>query len=173
MSYLEFLAQWYNLLYLALAGAGTALLLFRHRGDRDLLFPGAAFVAVGAVGLTLNGAVHDLGLGSPADYLALVLGVSAATGTAVGWGVRKLRDRWFPPVTGMRWNPTQEEGSEAQVVTSEVTGEPGSGRAQWQDADGHLVIVRCHTDGEPLRFGKQVRLVEYYAEGDSYLVVPR
>lgn len=173
MSYLEFLGRWYNLLYLALAGAGTVLLLFRRRGDRDLLFPGAALVADGVVGLTLNGAVHDLGLGSPADHFAIVLGISVATGVAVGWGVRRLRDRWFPPVTGVRWNPTQAEGNEARVVTSEVTEEPGSGRAQWQDADGHLVVVRCHIEGEPLGFGKEVRLVEYDAEGESYLVVPR
>jgi len=161
VNYGEFLLQWYNLLFLAVGAGGLGLALYSRRRGRDSLPVGATALAAAVAGLTLNGAVHDLGLG------ALVLGAGA------GWALTRARDRWFPPIEGVRWNPPGQEGAEARVVSSSVEEEPGSGRAQWQDEDGVVTLVRCHTAEGSMKFGARVRLEEYDEEGSSYRVVYR
>lgn len=171
MSYPEFLVQWYNLVFLAFAAAGLAAWAWGRATARDLSFVPACLAGVAVVGLTLTGAVHDLQLGSPRDYFPLLFPLALLLGAGAGWGVHRLRMRWFPPVNGLRWNPEGEEGQVARIISPEVTGEPGSGRAQWQNESGVLTVVRCHTRGPELRFGKDVELHEYDGTHESYRVV--
>lgn len=173
MSYGEFLLQWYNLIFLAAGAVGLAAALFGSGEDRDPLRFAATALSASILGLTLNGAVHDLRLGPPAGHFWWVLPAALVGGGLLGWGIERARDRWFPPVQGVRWNPAGQEGAEAQVVSSSVDEEPASGRAQWQDEEGVLTLVKCHTAEDEMKFGARVRLEEYDESGDSYLVVYR
>lgn len=174
MSYGEFLLQWYNLVFLATGTLGAAVALTgRSREGRDRFLPAAAALATALVGLTLNGAIHDLRLGDPASHFWWVLPVSLLAGGASGLGLRWARNRWFPPVRGVRLNPPGQEGAEAKVVSSSVDEAPASGRAQWQDEDGILTLVKCHTREGEMGFGAEVRLESRDEEEESYLVVYR
>lgn len=173
MSYAEFLVQWYNLAFLAAAGTGLVVAVAGGRLGRDPFPFAATALAVGLAGLTLNGAVHDLRLGDPADHFWWVLPAAVAGGGVLGWALTWARNRWFAPIRGLRWNPPGQEGEEARVVSSDVDEEPGSGRAQWQDNDGVLTLVRCHTGSGSMNFGARVRLEEYDESEESYRVVYR
>lgn len=174
MSYGEFLLRWYNLVFLA-AGALGAVVAFagRSREGTGSFLPAATALATALAGLTLNGAIHDLRLGDPASHFWWVLPVSLLVGGASGLGLRWARDRWFPPVRGVRLNPPGEEGARAKVVSSSVDEAPASGRAQWQDEDGVLTLVKCHTGEGSMGFGADVRLESWDDEEESYLVVYR
>lgn len=173
MSYGEFLLQWYNLIFLAVGAVGLAAALLGGGEERAPLRFAATALSVSIIGLTLNGAVHDLRLGDPAAQFWWVLPASVVGGALFGWGIERARNRWFPPVQGVRWNPPGQEGAEARVVSSSVDEEPASGRAQWQDDEGVLTLVKCHTAEDEMKFGARVRLEEYDEAGDSYLVVYR
>ena len=173
MSYGEFLLQWYNLIFLVAGVVGLAAALFGGGEDRDPFRFAATALSTSIVGLTLNGAIHDLRLGDPAGQFWWVLPSALVGGALFGWAMERARNRWFPPVQGVRWNPPGQEGAEARVVSSSVGQEPASGRAQWQDEDGVLTLVKCHTAEDEMKFGARVRLEEYDADGESYLVVYR
>ena len=172
MSYLDFLLEPYNLVYLASLGAGGIVLLWARAARRDLFRVHAGLIALGIAGLTVNGAVHDLRLGDPGELFvrsALVALVLAALGTvAAGW----IRDRFFPPIREVAFNERGLEGVEAKVVSRRVEADPGSGRAQWHDGDRVLHLVACHTSEASVGFGRTVRLEEYDDEHDSYRVRP-
>lgn len=173
MNYGEFLLQWYNLVFLAAVGAGLAAALAGPRLGRDPFSLASGCLSTGLAGLTLNGAVHDLALGDPAGHFWWVLPASLLVGLGLGWALTRARDRWFAPIRGVRWNPGGEEGSEARVVSSSVDEAPGSGRAQWQDEEGVVTLVRCHTGGGTMKFGARVRLEEFDEADESYRVVYR
>jgi hypothetical protein len=141
MSYLDFLAEWYNLVFLA-AGALALVVAAgnRLRGRSSLALPAGLLVAA-VTGLTWNGAIHDLGGGSPAPRFPLVFVVAAAVGVLGGRTLALVRDRFFRPITAVCFNRPGYEGVEARVVSRDAGPEPGSGRAQWQDTDGVLNIV--------------------------------
>lgn len=170
MSYGEFLLEWYNLVFLAAGTVGLAAALLGRRLGRDPVPVASTALTAGVAGLTLNGAVHDLRLGDPAGHFWWVLPAALALGAAAGWGFTKARDRWFPPVRGVRLNPPGQEGAEARVVSASVEEEPGSGRAQWQDEEGVLTLVKCHTAEGSMKFGADVRLESFDEAEDSYLV---
>ena len=173
MSYLEFLTQWYNLVFVAVGLTGAACALWGRLTGRDFFRYVAGLISTAVVGLTWNGAIHDLGLGSPALRFPLVLIVSAAAGVLLAALLGRLRDRYLRPVTSVRFNRPGLEGSHARIVTREAGPEPGSGRAQWQDSDGVLHIVHVHTDGIEMGFGRRIELGEYDPESESYLAIPR
>lgn len=168
MSYLEFLVEPHNLVFLGAAAAGVAVHL--ASGDRDLFRPAAGLVALGVWGLTLTGAVHDLRLGGIADRFPEVLLGAVCLAALSAWGAGALRDRFFPPVDEVHFNEPGLEGAEGRVVSRDVGEAPGSGRAQWHGGDGHMHLVQCHTAGEVLRFGTRVRLEEFDDEAKSYRV---
>lgn len=172
MSYAEFLGRWYNLVFLGIGTAGLGFAAWGKLAGRDVLRPATGLLATSVVGLTWNGAVHDLGLGSPALRFPLILLVSAGVGVLLAHGAGRLRDRYFPPITSVRFNRPGLEGARARIVTREVGPVPGSGRAQWQDPDGVLHIVHAHTDGEGMGFGRRVVLGTFDPEAESYLVRP-
>lgn len=172
MSYPEFLVRPYNLVFLALGVVGVLVLLVSRRREEDLFLAHAGLIALSVAGLTLNGAIHDLALGDPADHFPVVLGLSAVI-AAAGAGVGRLvRDRLFPPVRTVHFNERGLEGVEARVVSESVDTDPASGRAHWHDGEGGLHLVTCHTDEGRIEFGRIVRLEAFDDEHDSYLVRP-
>jgi hypothetical protein len=170
MSYLEFLGHWYNLAFLLLGAAGLVCMAWGRVRGHDLFRPATTLLVAAVAGLTWNGTIHDLQLGSPAPRFPYVLVGSLAIGWLTGRWLGGLRARHFRPISAVRFNRGGNEGVEARVVTRGAGPGPGSGRAQWQDEEGTLHIVHVHTSGEEIGFGRRVRLDQFDATGDSYLV---
>lgn len=170
MSYLDFLARPYNLVFVGAGVAGLGVLLAGRRSGRDLILLHAGLIAFAVAGLTINGAIHDLRLGDPGGRFPTVVASSAVVAAVSAWAARAVRDRFFPRVHGVRFNERGQEGVRARVVSREVGAEPGSGRAQWHDGDGILHLVSCHSEEGSLRFGSVVRLEEFDDEHGSYRV---
>ncbi len=169
MSYLDFLRGWYNLVFLLAGAGGVACLAWGRIADRDLFRPAVVLVVAAVTGLTYNGAIHDLGLGSAAPRFPLVVLVSFVVGLITATGVGRIRDRHFRPVSAVHFNRPGHEGIEARVVTKRTGTDPGSGRAQWQDTDGALHIVHIHTAAAEIGFGRRVRLGSFDPAVESYL----
>ncbi len=172
MNYLEFLRGWYNLVFLLAGAGGLACFAWGRFADRDLFRPSVVLVVAAVTGLTWNGAIHDLGLGSAAPRFPLVVLVSAAVGLITAIGVGRIRDRHFRPVSAVQFNRPGHEGIEARVVTKATGADPGTGRAQWQDTDGVLHIVHIHTAAAEISFGRMVRLGPFDPVVESYLAEP-
>lgn len=172
MSYLEFLGRPYNLFFLGLGVVGVVVLLVGRRREEDLFLAHTGLIAMAVAGLTLNGAIHDLALGDPADRFPAVLGLSAVIAAAAAGVGRLLRDRFFPPVREVHFNERGLEGVEARIVSRSVDADPASGRAHWHDGDGGLHLVTCHTAEGRIEFGRTVRLEAFDDEHGSYVVRP-
>lgn len=172
MTYWQFLIQWYNAAFLVLGAAGIALAVAGRSTGRGLFVPAAALMVAAVVGLTWNGAIHDLSLGSPGPRFLYVLPTSLAAGWFVARVLARVRARYFRPIEAVRFNRPGYEGTEARLVSRNTGPEPGSGRAQWQDAEGALHIVHVHTSADVMGFGLKVRLDAFDPVTTSYLVVP-
>jgi len=170
MTYLEFLGRWYNLAFLALGAAGLLSAAWGRARSRDLFRLAATLVITAVTGLTWNGTIHDLGLGEPGPRFPYVLVGSAAAGWLAGRWLWRIRERHFRPISAVRFNRAGHEGVEARLVTRGAGVIPGSGRAQWQDADGTLHVVHVHTSAEEIGFGRRVVLERFDAAAESYLV---
>jgi len=170
VNYLEFLARWYNLPFLALVLAGLAVGLAGRLRRRRTTGVSTGLVVAGIVGLTWNGALHDLGLNGYERRFPVVLASAALIGAIIGITLDRARRRLFPAVEGLAFTVPGLEGSPARIVSREVGPEPASGRAQWRDEDGVMHIVRVHSGDESLPFGREVRLLTYDARARSYLV---
>ena len=170
MTYVEFLSRWYNLAFLLLGAAGLLCAAWGRVRRRDLFRAAATLVVTAVIGLTWNGTIHDLGLGSPAPRFPYVLAGSAAAGWLAGRWLWRFHRRHFRPIESVRFNRPGHEGVEARVVTRGAGPEAGSGRAQWQDEDGNLHIVHVHTAEGEFGFGRRVRLEHFDPETESYLV---
>jgi len=173
VSYLTFLSQWYNLAFLAIGVAGAVCAAWGRLSGRDVFRLSAGLLSAAVVGLTWNGAIHDLGLGSPAGHFPFILAVASAAGLLLAWILGGLRNRYFRPVKAVRFNRPGLEGSRARIVTRGVRAEPGSGRAQWQDSAGVLHIVHVHPAGEAMRFGRRIVLGPFDPASESYLALTR
>lgn len=179
MTYLQFLGQWYNLIWLAAVGVGLVFALMARIGDRGPIgnrnaprtSPAAALVASGVIGLTLNGAIHDFRLGEAGRRFPIVLVASLVGGWLFVRGFSRLRHRLAPPVTGITFNREGFEGREAVVLSGSLD-ESGIGRARYRDAAGVAHIVRVHEatggEGAELRFGRRVRLGPFDEERRAY-----
>jgi hypothetical protein len=170
MTYLEFLSRWYNLAFLFLGAAGLTCAAWGRVRHRDHFRVAATLVVTAVIGLTWNGTIHDLGLGSPAPRFPYVLVGSAAIGVLAGRWLWRFRGRHLRPIESVRFNRPGHEGVEARLVTRGTGPEPGSGRAQWQDQEGNLHIVHVHTAEGDLGFGRRVRLEHFDAVTESYVV---
>ncbi|NIR42946.1 MAG: DUF1449 family protein [Gemmatimonadetes bacterium] len=185
MSYLDFLLQWYNWPYLA--ALLLALLSFMRLepaiavGDwlgRWLRVEGAAGrvlarvfgVAVGVVGLTVNGALHDYWPAQQERGFLPGLLVTALLAAAVTRGVGRLFERHFPEIKAVGWGATDLAGREARVVSRKVSPDYRAGRAQVMEEDGTLHMVLCKTREEELLYGALVVLTEYDVEDRRYYV---
>ncbi len=170
MSYLAFLTRWYNLVFVALAIAGLAVGLAGRLARRRTTAVSVGLVAAATIGLTWNGALHDLGIGGYERRFPVILLVALLAGMGTGVALDRLRRRLLPPVEGVLFTEPGHEGTIARVVTRAVGPAPASGRAQWQDEAGVIHIVRCHTGEGELKFGRRVRLDRFDDENASYLV---
>jgi hypothetical protein len=170
VSYLEFLARWHNLPFLALALGALVAGLWGRTTRRRTTALSTGLAAAALIGLTWNGALHDLGVEDYGRRFPLVLLVSLVAGGLLGVGLDRLRRRVFPPVEGVAFTEPGLEGSDARIVSRTAGPEPASGRAQWQDEAGVIHVIRVHTSGDVLRFGRRVRLAEWYEAARSYLV---
>lgn len=171
MAYIEFLVQWFNLPYVVAVVIG-AVRMFRPkvRIGSDWA-PAAAFIT-GITGLTLNGAIHDLGFGTPTGWFPLVFSIAAVTGIGLAFTGARILRRAFPPVTGVTWNEPGLEGSVAQIVTGTAGPDSPSGRARVRDESGVVHIIRIYTPGASLRFGRRVRLGLFDDARRAYPVEP-
>lgn len=195
MTYLQFLGQWYNLVWLGAVGAGLLFALKARmsgrgrivartpeRGDDDTvrkatkdlegprMSPAAALITAGVLGLTLNGAIHDFHLGPVPRRFPIVFFASLVGGWLLARGFSRLRHRFAPPVTGITFNREGLEGREAVVLSGSLD-ESGIGRARHRDAAGVAHIVRVHESGgeaTELRFGRRVRLGRFDEELRAY-----
>ena len=172
MTYWQFLIQWYNAVFLVLGMAGVGLAVVARSKGRTLLVPAAALVVAAVVGLTWNGAIHDLALGSPGPRFLYVFPASLVAGWVVARVVARFRARYLRPIEAVRFNRPGYEGTEARLVTRTTGPQPGSGRAQWQDEEGALHIVHVHTRADTMGFGLRVRLESFDPVTESYLVTP-
>lgn len=170
MNYFEFLARWYNLPFVLFILAGALTGIFRRSTRRRGSALSTGLVAAGVVGLTWNGALHDLGIEGYEDRFVLVLAASVAIGALIGWTVERARRKLFPAIEGLSFTVAGLEETEARMISREVGREPGSGRAQWRDEDGVMHIVRVHTSDPGIRFGRSVRLIEFDADSRSYRI---
>ena len=170
MTYLEFLSRWYNLVFLFLGAAGLTCAAWGRVRRRDLFRVAATSVVTAVIGLTWNGTIHDLGLGSPTPWFPYVLVGSAAAGWLAGRWLWRFRGRHFRPIESVRFNRPGLEGVEARLVSRGAGPAAGSGRAQWQDEEGNLHIVHVHTAEGNLGFGRRVRLEHFDPETESYQV---
>lgn len=154
------------------AGVAGAVMMFRpHRQHLPRWAPGALFAA-GIIGLTLNGAIHDLSLGTPTRWFPLVSIIAMAGGVGFAMSGMHLLRRLFPPVTGVTWNEPGLEGSVAQVVTSTAASASSGGRARVRGADGVVHVVRIYAPGQSLRFGRKVKLGPFDDSRSAYPVEP-
>lgn len=173
--YLAFLAEWYNLPWLVAVAAGALLALVGRR--RHAFSPSALAVAAGVTGLTLNGAIHDLGLGAIGPKFPLVALCSVTIGLFVGWLGPRLRDRIAPPVTGVTFNREDLAGREAVVLSARVgAGGDEIGRARHRDDEGVSHIVRIRLEDvdatASVPFGTRVLLDRFDAPVRAYVVHP-
>ena len=172
MTYFEFLSRWYNLVFLALGGAGLAGLAWARWGGSSRSREAVTLLVATIAGLTWNGAIHDFGFGSPGPRFPYVLGGSLLLGWIVSGWIMRFRNRHLRPILAVRFNRAGHEGTEARLVSRSTGSTPGSGRAQWQDEEGTLHIVHVHTGGDELGFGRRVILGEFDAGSQSYRVRP-
>jgi hypothetical protein len=174
VTYVEFLGQWYNAVFLLLGALGVTIWIVgrvrkgRPDSGHKTVVTGT-LIGAAVVGLTINGAVHDLALGDPAARFPLVLATSAIVAFLLARGYRRLAQRYFPTVRDVRIDSPDLSGLEARVVSRNIGREPRSGRVQRQTGDT-LHLVHCHTSEEGVRFGRTVRLVEYEPALGSYRV---
>ena len=171
MSYAEFLAQWFNLPYVVAVVVGVVL-LFRPNPEIRPAWVAGATLASGIIGLTLNGAIHDLALGTPAERFPLVFVIAATAGISLAFVGSRLLRRAFPPVTGVTWNQPGLEGAIAQIVTAIAGADSPSGRARVRDEDGVVHVIRVFSSGVSLRFGRRVRLGPFDHTRKGYPVEP-
>ena len=130
MTYFDFLGHWYNLAFLAIGAAGLVCAAWGRVRGRDLFRAATTLLVAAVTGLTWNGTIHDLGLGSPAPRFLYVLVGSMAAGWLAGRWASRIRARHFMPISAVRFNRDGHEGVEARLVTRSAGVEPGSGRAQ-------------------------------------------
>lgn len=184
MNYFEFLVQPYNLLWLAAAVGGLIALAFGGRRGHRALNPEGRIPPVrtsirilllvaGLVGLTINGALHDLRLDPIGPRQPLVATVSLAAAWLLAWGGPRLRRRMFPPVTAVKFNEPGLEGAEAVVLSRGIGPNDEPGRARHYAEDGVSHIVRVAPAGRhSLRFGMKVTLGRFDDAKRAYSATP-
>lgn len=187
MSYLEFLAGWYNWLYLAaLAAAAAARFvpsLFRSVGERlgrVLGVHGVAghtlaaifTLALGILGLTLNGALHDYWPRALTAAFVPTIALSGIIAAIVTRVLGRALSRHFPEIRAIEFGSRGLAGHEGRVVSRSVSPDYRAGRAQVMLEDGTLHMVLCKTRRREIGYGARVVLDEYDPQDGRYYVLP-
>jgi len=185
VDYLGFLLQWYNWPYLAglfLAVAslfplslldrlgrtvGGWLNIERVSGRVILRVFGLAFVAIG---LTLNGAVHDYWPTEQERAFLPGLVVTTLIAALITKWLGRLFEHHFPEIKAVGWGSPGLSGSEGRVVSRMVSSEYKAGRAQVMGELDTLHMVLCKTREGEIRYGATITLGEFDAEDGRYFV---
>ncbi len=186
LSYLAFLLQWYNWPYLAGFAVGV-LSLVRAPGlsvvgvaiGRRLgvcHVSGLAIVrvfgfALGVIGLTFSGALHDYWPAWQERAFLPVLVASGVLAALITRWIGRLFERHFPEIKAVGWGSPHLEGREARVVSRVVNPDYKAGRAQLMGEDDTLHVVMCKTQDGEIPYGATVLLGEYDATDGRYYVV--
>lgn len=181
MSYLKFLAQWYNWPYLAavvltamsfvwpgnIRGVGNGLaglLRLRRVGGHSVI---RVFgITLGVTGLTVNGALHDYWPPAQQSGFLPGLALSVMVAILVTRSVGRIQERYFPEIKAVGFDARDLAGSEGRVVSRSVGPSYLAGRAQVMGDDGTLHIVLCKTGAEDIPYGSRIVLGEY-DDGDG------
>jgi len=186
LSYLAFLLQWYNWPYLAgfaigvisfvgapgLGALGRAI--GRRLGVRRVSGQAIARVyglALGVIGLTFSGALHDYWPAWQERGFLPVLVASGVLAALVTRWIGRLFERHFPEIKAVGWGSPDLEGREARVVSRVVNRDYKAGRAQLMGEDETLHVVMCKTRDGEIPYGAAVLLGEYDATDGRYFVV--
>ncbi len=127
-------------------------------------------VAVGVVGLTVNGALHDYWPAQQERGFLPGLLLTVVLSAAVTRGVGRLFERHFPEIKAVGWGATDLAGREGRVVSRKVSPDYRAGRAQVMEENGTLHMVLCKTHEDELQYGALVVLTEYDVEDRRYYV---
>lgn len=176
MSYLKFLAQWYNWPYLAAFGL-TAVSFVRPayvRGVGDSLARPLRLsrigghsvirilgVTLGVMGLTVNGALHDYWPSAQQNGFLPGFALSVFVALLVTRAVGRVQERYFPEIKAVGFGARDLAGLEGRVVSRSVGPTYLAGRAQVMGDDGTLHIVLCKTGEEEIPYGSRIVLGEY------------
>ena len=185
MSYFQFLLQWYNWPYLV--GLGVTVASLAHRpllsglgasagrrlgltntpGHSVVRTFGLTFIAIG---LTLNGVLHDYWSSAQQRGFLPVLVFALLVGTFTTRRLGRFRERHFPPIKAIGLGSNALQGLQGQVVSSSVGPNYRAGRAQVMGSDETLHMAMCKTTGEEIPYGTKILLGEYDSEDGRYLV---
>jgi hypothetical protein len=185
VSYLVFLLQWYNWLYLAglLLGAGTVARLealdragaalgrglgVRRVSGRSILRTFAFSFVV--VGLTVNGALHDYWPAAQERGFLPGLALTTLVAALVTRGIGRIFERHFPEIKAIGWGSPDLSGREGRVVSRVVSPDYRAGRAQVMGEDDTLHMVLCKTRKGEIPYGAAIVLREYDVEDGRYFV---
>ncbi len=185
MSYLVFLAQWYNWPYLAgltvaaltvfypraVEPAGSALrrrIGLERAAPRSLIRVFSLSIAV--VGLTLNGAVHDYWPSVQEAMFLPVLVITLGIAALATRGLGQVLERHFPEIKAVGWGGPGLTGRQGRVVSQYVGTDYRAGRAQVMGDDRTLHMVWCKTREGEIPYGSLVELREYDEADGRYYV---
>ncbi len=185
VSYLDFLLEWYNWVYLAgllvalgttarvraLERAGSALerwLGIRRVAPRSVLR--IFVVSFVVVGLTISGAFHDYWPSAQErGFLPSLLVTTLVAGLLTRW-IGRYFERHFPQIRAVGWGSPGLSGRRGRVVSRVVSPEYRAGRAQVMGEDDTLHVVMCKTRAGEIPYGAAVVLREYDREDGRYYV---
>ncbi len=185
MSYLAFLLQWYNWPYVAgfvvgvlsfvpTPGLGATGRAIGHRLGVSRV-SGQVIVrvfgfALGVLGLTFNGALHDYWPAWQERGFLPGLIASAVLAAVMTRSIARLFERHFPEIKAVGWGSPHLEGREARVVSRVVSPDYRAGRAQLMGEDKTLHVVLCKTKEGEIPYGAAVLLGEYDVADGRYFV---
>ncbi len=186
MDYFSFLLQWFNWPYLAAFLIGVASVV-RPASVRPLgtavarwlrlgRVPGHVIArvfgfALGIIGLTVNGGLHDYWPQAQERGFLPGLIVSLLVATLVTRWVGRIFERHFPEIRAIGWGSPELSGQEGRVVSRVVSPEYPAGRAQVMGEDETLHMVLCKTRQGEIPYGAAVVLGEYDAGDGRYFAV--
>ncbi len=186
MDYLAFLVQWFNWPYLAAFLIGVASVVFpasvRPLGKAISRWLGVERVpghviarvfgfALGIIGLTVSGGLHDYWPEAQERGFLPGLMVSTVLAALVARWVGRLFERHFPEIRAVGWGSPGLSGQEGRVVSRVVSPEYRAGRAQVMGENETLHMVLCKTKQGEIPYGAAVVLAEYDAGDGRYFVL--
>lgn len=130
-------------------------------------------VVLAVAGLTFGGAgyvgnilLNGTGL-NPAYFAWITIPASFLSMTVLTGAIARGLNRVMP--TSESYNVTKHD-LVGQVGTLTLPADAARGLAQVKDRQGNVYSVACRTEGQELKSGQEILVLEYAAEKDVYLV---
>jgi hypothetical protein len=186
VDYFAFLLQWFNWPYLAAFVIGIASIVIpasvRPLGLAMAGWFGVGRVrghviarvfgfALGIIGLTVNGGLHDYWPEAQERGFLPGLVVSILLATLITRRIGRAFERHFPEIRAVGWGSPDLSGQEGRVVSRVVSPEYRAGRAQVMGENETLHMVLCKTKEGEIPYGAAVVLGEYDAGDGRYFVL--